>query len=218
MGMALIISVFGILGIFFIYQLIKFNFNRQKTAPAVVAGNQYLLTKELPQEEVWWALLDSPVQLEMSLTLARKALPAWQKYCEINEPVYRNSSSGPFIKINEGILHSSIKIIEEAGQHGFPAADNIHISRCYNEFVAPLIAMQDGDWAITYTAKKVFMGVYNILKAITEQENITAMKSLLSLSINQSLDCLDMSKMYSREEIKSFLQSYRNQTTLKMDA
>ena len=203
----LIIATLAIAGIFFVYWFIKPNSARQKKPQFVNRGSKNLLKEELPQDEVWWAMLDTPLQLALALALARKALPVWQKYTETNELVYQNSSVGPRVKIRVSLLQTSLDEIARSSSLRFPE-NNKDIINCYNEFVAPLIALQDGNWAVTYPVKKVFLAVYNILKGIAEQENITVMKNLFSLSINQSLDCLDMCKLYSREEIKAYLHSY----------
>ena len=161
------------------------------------------------REEIWWNLLDTTDQLDLALSLTQKALPIWEKYTQANQTVYRNSSSGPFIKINKQLLQTSIEEIMASSLIHFPNKDNKKIKKCYDDFIGPLIAMQDGNWPATYPVKKVFLSVYNILKGILEQDNIPALKSLLAVSINQSLDCLDISKLYSREEIESFLEGYK---------
>jgi hypothetical protein len=209
MNTGLLIATLAITGIFFLRRFFKAGNIRQKTIQ-LVAGNKYSLADELPQDEVWWAQLDTMVQLELAVALARKALPVWQKYSETNDLVYKNSPIGPSVNIRASLLQSSLDTIDQHSNLRFPV-NNKDIVGCYNEFVAPLVALQDGNWAVTYPVKKVFLAVYNILKAIAEQENITVMKNLFSLSINQSLDCLDMCKLYSREEIKAFLHSYKGQ-------
>lgn len=211
MNTGLIIATLIVAGIFFIYRFVKWIANKKKGLQSTAGAEKYGLTEELPRDEVWWALLDTRVQLELALALARKALPVWQKYSEANELVYQNSSMGPFVKIKPCLLQRSLDEIEQNSNLRFPE-NNKDIINSYNEFIAPLIALQDGNWAVVYPVKKIFLAVYNILKAIAEQENITVMKNLFALSINQSLDCLDMCKLYSSEEIKTFLHSYRVQS------
>lgn len=212
MNTGLIIATLIVAGIFFMYRFIKWIAARKKAIQSAAGAEKYGLTEELPRDEVWWALLDTRVQLELAVALARKALPVWQKYSEANELVYQNSSMGPFIKIKPCLLQRSLDEIAQNSNLRFPE-NNKGIINCYNEFVAPLIALQDGNWAVIYPVKKIFLAVYNILKAIAEQENITVMKNLFALSVNQSLDCLDMCKLYSSEEIKTFLHPYRVQST-----
>lgn len=206
----LLIASVAAAGTLFLYQFIKWNKIKQKTVHFLTGVGKQELSDELPQDEVWWAQLDTPVQLELAVALARKALPVWQKHGEANELVYKNSPIGSSISIKSSLLATSLDAISQASSNRFPEHNN-DINKCYNDFVAPLVALQDGHWALTYPVKKIFLSVYNILKAIAEQENILVMKNLLSLSINQSLDCLDMCKLYSREEIIAFLQSYKVQ-------
>ncbi|RYY68201.1 MAG: hypothetical protein EOO13_12955 [Chitinophagaceae bacterium] len=159
-------------------------------------------------ENVWWARLDTMLQLELALALARKALPVWQLYAEVHGLHYRNSPNGPLVKVRPALLQNSINAVDLPANLRFPENTSA-ITNCYNEFVSPLVALQDGNWALTYPVKKIFLSVYNILKAVVEQDQLPVVKSLLSLSINQSLDCLDMCKLYSVEEIKAFIASYK---------
>ena len=211
MNTGLTVAILAITGIFCMYRFSKkWNTTKKKNPSITATENKFPLAEELPQEEVWWALLDTTVQLELAVALALKALPVWQKYSETNELVYKNSPIGASIKIRTSLLQTAVDEVVKASSARFPES-NKDIINSYNEFVGPLVALQDGNWAVTYPVKKIFLSVYNILKGITEQEDISVMKNLFALSINQSLDCLDMCKLYSREEIKYFLQSYRVQ-------
>ena len=215
MTTGLLISLLFILAIGLIYRFrnysgIKAVFFVNKKASALIIDNSVAEIKvNALREELWWKLLDTPDQLSLALLLTQKALPVWEKYSQANQAVYRNSSSGPFIKINSLLLQTSIEEIIAGSLIHFPNKDSKKIKQCNDDFIGPLIAMQDGNWHATYPVKKVFLAVYNILKGILDQDNIPALKSLLALSINQSLDCLDVSKLYSREEIENFLELYK---------
>ena len=215
MTTGLLISLLFILAIGLIYRFrnysgIKSVFFVNKKASALIIDNSVAEIKvNALREELWWKLLDTPDQLSLALLLTQKALPVWEKYSQANQAVYRNSSSGPFIKINSLLLQTSIEEIIAGSLIHFPNKDSKKIKQCNDDFIGPLIAMQDGNWHATYPVKKVFLAVYNILKGILDQDNIPALKSLLALSINQSLDCLDVSKLYSREEIEIFLELYK---------
>jgi len=215
MTTGLLIALLFILAIGFIYRFRNFSgiralFSINKKASILIIDNSVAEIKvNAVREEIWWKLLDTPDQFSLALLLTQKALPVWEKYSQANQAVYRNSSSGPFIKINSQLLQTSIEEIIAGSFIHFPNKDSKKIKQCYDDFIGPLIAMQDGNWHATYPVKKVFLAVYNILKGILDQDNIPALKSLLALSINQSLDCLDVSKLYSREEIENFLEVYK---------
>lgn len=215
MTTGLLISLLFILAIGLIYRFrncsgIRALFSIYKKASILIIDNSVAEIKvNAVREEIWWKLLDTPDQLSLALLLTQKALPVWEKYSQANQAVYRNSSSGPFIKINSHLLQTSIEEIIAGSLVHFPNKDSKKIKQCNDDFIGPLIAMQDGNWHATYPVKKVFLAVYNILKGILDQDNIPALKSLLALSINQSLDCLDVSKLYSREEIENFLEVYK---------
>ena len=164
--------------------------------------------QHLAEEEVWWHQLELADQLDLAVELAKKALPAWEKYAAENELVYRNAGTGPFLKIDRQLLFDALRDVQQLYDSGAPNGNKL-LHQYYDSFIGPLIAMQDGNWPATYQVKKVFLAVYNILKGILDQDNISALKNLLALSIGQSLDCLDISKLYSREEIESFLEVYK---------
>lgn len=202
----LITTVIGATLIF--YQLLKWNNLKKAAAPVLASGVKRSPGQELPGEEAWWMDLDQPIQLELAVALAIKALPVWEKYSKTNDLLYKNSPVGPSVSIRPELLGFSLQQILQASVSRFPAGTK-EISNSCNEFIAPLVALQDGHWKVAYPVKKIFLAVYYILKAITEQDNIPVTKNLLSASINQSLDCLDMCKLYSREEIRNFLHAFR---------
>ena len=197
----------GLLGLY----LLAGRKNIKQNAVKLLTGNlRQPLSGQMPADETWWALLDTPLQFELAMALARKALPVWQKYSGSNELFYKNSSIGPSLAIKTTLLQASLDALEEAVSIPFPR-NNKNISTCYNDFVAPLVALQDGNWVVSYPVKKIFLAVYNLVKAVAEEENITVTKNLFCVSIHQSLDCLDLSKLYSAEEIMLFLQYYKLQ-------
>ncbi len=171
-------------------------------------------TLGLPEEELWWNKLLVEDQLDLAVQLAKKALPTWEKYAAGNDLVYRNAGTGPFIKIDQQLLFHVLQDVQQL--HHSNAANRSKLLHQYHDsFVGPVIAMQDGDWPATYPVKKIFLAVYNIIKSTLEQNNLGNTKNLLSVSINQSLDCLDISGAHSKLEIVEFLTTYKNQLKIK---
>jgi hypothetical protein len=164
---------------------------------------------DLP-EDVWWKALDGIDQLHLALHLARKALPVWEKFTSAQHIIYRNSSTGPVNKIDSRLLQSAIEEMQLHSRLHFPAIDDKEINQYYNSFVNPVIALQDGAWSAPYPVKKIFLSVYNILKSILEQNSVPGSKNYLATAINQSIDCIEVSKLYSRDEIAVFLESFKN--------
>jgi len=210
--------------VFFIWKMIKPRTGKNLTATANKntpsflyevnnnADNEHVNT---PPQEVWWKCIGVSDQLQLALLLTKKAFPVWEKFVLKNEPGYRNSSTAPIIKIDPALLQTAIDEISIYSGLQFPNISDKKIHQCNDNFVGPLIAMQDGYWPATYPVKKIFLSVYNILQSIMEQDNIPGMKNLLATSINQSLECLDVSKLYSQDEINSFLEMYRNKVQPK---
>ncbi len=159
---------------------------------------------------VWWYKLSTLQQLQLALAVSQKALPVWEKYTAVKDVTYRTSATGTVNKIDHKILQTAIDEIIQSSQFQFPDKDNKRINNCYNSFISTVLAMQDGVWQPPYPVKKIFMAVYSILKSIVEQNNYSDTATILSVAINQALDCIDITKLYIRMEIDSFLEEYKN--------
>jgi len=161
-------------------------------------------------QDEWWKALDDVDQLHLALSLARKALPVWERFTQTQEIVYRNSSTGPFNKIESQLLYVAIEEMQLRSQLQYPTSDQKKINQCYYNFVGPVLALQDGAWTAPYPVKRIFLSVYNILKSIMEKNSVPGFQNYLAAAINQSIDCLDVSKLYSRNEIAVFLAAYKS--------
>ena len=161
-------------------------------------------------QDEWWKALDDVDQLHLALSLARKALPVWERFTQTQEIVYRNSSTGPFNKIESQLLYVAIEEMQLRSLLQYPSSDQKKINQCYYNFVGPVLALQDGAWTAPYPVKRIFLSVYNILKSIMEKNSVPGFQNYLAAAINQSIDCLDVSKLYSRNEIAVFLAAYKS--------
>ena len=160
--------------------------------------------------DVWWNKLNEMQQLQLALALCQKALPVWEKYTAVKEVIYRSSATGPANKIDNKILHIAIDEIIQSSQLQFPDKHNKKLNHYYDNFISSVLAMQDGFWLPPYPVRKIFLAVYSILKSIVEQNNYSDTVTILSGAINQALDCMDITKLYTRKEIDSFLEIYKN--------
>jgi hypothetical protein len=161
-------------------------------------------------DDVWWKALGNLDQLHQALMLAQKALPVWETYVASHDMLYKNSPTSTSSKIDHQLLAKAIDELVFQSRQLFPGSSKSKIKQYYYCFVGPVIALQDGNWAPPYPVKKMFLSVYNILKSIQEQDNIAAIENFLAIAINQSLDCIDITKLYSKPEITGFLQVYKN--------
>jgi hypothetical protein len=159
-------------------------------------------------EETWWNKIGVEDKLDLAIQLARKALPIWEKFTAANGMVYRSTGAGPYLTIDHNLLFNVLQDIQTV--YYSQETNRIKLlHQYYDSFLGPVIAMHDGDWPANYPVKKIFLAVYNIVKSTLEQSNPGNTKSLLSVSINQSLDCLDISGVYSKPEILEFLAAYK---------
>ncbi len=194
--------------------------NKKRAAPGV--GNAEATTEQLltmpgeedvspqPEENMWWQQLAVEDHLDLAVQLARMALPTWEKYAAENEILYRHAGTGPYIKIDKEILCDVLQDVQAI--HFSDAANKRKIlHQYYDRFVGPVIAMHDGDWPATYPVKKIFLAVYNIIKSTLEDGSTGNAKHLLSISINCSLECLDVSGGYSKSDTIQLMEVFKNQ-------
>lgn len=161
-------------------------------------------------EYKWWRALDNLDQLHLALTLIQKALPVWENYSNTQEIIYKITTRESVTIIEIRLLQKAIDEIILQSQMLLPAFDNKKINQYYCHFVGHVIALQDGNWTPPYQIKKIFLSVYNVLKSIVEQNNPSSLETYLAISINQSLDCMDISKLYTPKEITDILKVYKN--------
>jgi len=160
------------------------------------------------KEVFWWSLLPLADQLQLALLLAQKCHPVWAKFKSQSQAFYKNSLAGPSIQINQNLQSKALQ--EAYRPHHGTGISNQELEKCYAEFVGPVLALQEGNWLTNYLVKKTFLAVYHILKALLEKENSAGTKDLLTTSVNESLDCLDMAKLYSRQEVELFPEDFKN--------
>jgi hypothetical protein len=158
----------------------------------------------------WWSKLPILEQLDLALALCEITFPVWERYANGKEVFYQNAVTTKQNKINSKILHSAIEEITSLSQTQFPTKDNEKVKQYYGSFVNIVLAMQDAVWLPPYPVKKIFLAVYNILKSIVEQANFASATTFLCLAINHALDCIDITKIYSRLETDEFLEGYKN--------
>lgn len=191
----------------------------QTTGTASIQDHSFSETNDDPlpnllEEERWWHQINVEDQLDLAVQLAKKALPIWEKYAAANDMVYRNTGTGPFIRIDQMLLVNVLQDIQKLYQSQDANRSKL-LHQYHDNFVGPVIAMHDGDWPATYPVKKIFLAVYNIIKSTLEQNNVGNTKNLLSVSINQSLDCLDISGAHNKFDTIEFLAAFKNKIQIK---
>lgn len=68
-------------------------------------------------------------------------------------------------------MQKSIEEIKRIINTALADCENKNIKQLYNDFVYPVIALQDGVWITAYHVKKIFLAVYYILKSLVEKDN-----------------------------------------------
>ncbi len=217
MNTILIISCFFAVALFFVWKLRssqkkmlapdvqqQIGFSGALNEPAHSTNNTTMV------DDLWWKELDSLNQLHFALSLSEKALPVWEKYLSSRDIMYQPSITGRWLKIDKTLLRSAIETVKDNSRPFFPASDNKKIKQYYLNFVSPVIALQDGNWLPPYPSRQIFLAVYTILRSVSDAGSSTETATLLATSIKLALDCMDMAKLYRREEIAVFINDCKS--------
>ena len=81
-----------------------------------------------------------------------------------------------------------------------------------NQFLDPIIAIEDDDWKLPDDVLKIFYAVYNLIEAFSGRDKTVFGDSSIYISINQAIDSLETSKTLTEEEIKEILDKYKIQS------
>lgn len=155
-------------------------------------------------ETAWWKKLNKVKQLELALFLANITLPVWEKYASSDTAFYKDTTSLLSTAIDKNLLSASLKEIREITPL-LPGSDYKKINDCYNLFIGPVIALQDGDWLPPYAVKKIFLSFYNILKGVAETDTNNYNENFFVVAIDHLLDCIDIAKLYTSDQVKGIL-------------
>ena len=210
--------------IFYVWHLVKqrskINASSTETEPAGTSTDNdepaknyqgssslFFNAAHLTKSNAAWDNLNNLSKLQFAILLIEKSLPVWEKFTGDQDVIYRDVATITPGRIDNKLLQLSVAEMHHSSLHDFPAFDNKKINHYFNEFVGPVIALQDGKWLPPYPVKKIFLAAYFTLKSILEQTNLSSLEFLLSTAITEALDCIAMSKLYNSEELLEILNA-----------
>jgi hypothetical protein len=212
MNAGIIVLSLGLIVVFFTWQWFKYSKQKGGEASLQPPNAKENVFPAGKNNNVWWINLTTLEQLNLALALTQKALPVWEKYTASVDASYQDSATMHVVKIEKELLQKTIMALQLRPELLNPTTDKKSVYHVYFSFVSPVLAMQDGNWSPPYAVKKIFSSVYYILKSIMEQDGGPVRENYLQLAINQALDSLDISRLYSPEEIHAFLEAYKNKS------
>ena len=155
----------------------------------------------------WWLQSDNDTQLQIAIVLIEKSLPVWERYAASKPVSYVDASSLLTRTIDNNLFAISLNEIKAAA---FSIDGNRErIDDCYNSFVTPVLALQDGDWQPPYPVKKIFLSCFSILKGIVENSQFNEQGNFFAIAISHSLDCIEISKLYDGIQVDEILSTYK---------
>ncbi|RYY59390.1 MAG: hypothetical protein EOO05_13400 [Chitinophagaceae bacterium] len=209
MNFGLLILLLLIILVVVAWYLQRANGNGTATADSA-SGSPSSLVSPSEKEPVfsWWEQLPSDLQFDLAIFLAGYTLEVWNKYTDGHALTWRNSTSSPWVRLDPFLLTRTLQSLRVA-VNGHERRAGQSIRALMEEFIDPVVALQDGTWSTDYPVKKCLLAIYNLLKSVIEKDEATADHGLYSLSIGQLLDCLDLSGLYSADEIENLLTVWK---------
>jgi len=150
--------------------------------------------------------------LQLALTLIEKTIPVWENYTRDRDISYKNFINGPANKIDSQLVQDTVAMVSALSHKSFPPGDQSEIKMYYNKFLDVVIALHDANWVPPYPIKKIFLSTYAVLKSILENNGAIHEGNQLSVAIEHALDCLDISKIFSKKDIENILLSFHNKS------
>ena len=150
-------------------------------------------------------------QYKLAIMFTKLALPIWNKYAEVNYLTYRDSVVGMVHNVDKHLLENAINAIDQFihlnlfKRFSYKRYKLLNIS---NQFTDPVVALQDLDWELPNDVELVFYSTYNLMKAAIGQDSSAFGESTIYISINQSIDALTETKMFSIEQIQKILDDF----------
>ncbi len=160
--------------------------------------------------DAWWNDLAEDNQFRLAMLLVQKAMPAWEKYTLGHDIYYRASPYGSIIHLHCNLIQNAIDEINSGRELVSSGSSHQKIILCHSEFVGHVIAMQDGIYAPPYPIKKIILAVYSIIKSSAEPFGSPDQRHFLSVSIQQSLDCIEITRLHDGQEMASFKEKFLN--------
>jgi hypothetical protein len=143
-------------------------------------------------------------QFRIAVKLARLALPVWDAYASKNELHYRDSVVGMSHTVDKQLLTRTVDAVEEyMNSENFKNRNynKSRFSELLNEYLDPIVALQDRDWELPNEVKLLIYSIHNLLEAATGNEQTPFGEATIYVSINQLVDALTFSSHMTFEEV-----------------
>ncbi len=151
-------------------------------------------------------------QFELAIQLAKCTLPIWKKFAVKNKLNYHDTIVGLKHAVDENLPEGTLIAIEiyltaKKLQYNFDNKEEIW--QLYKQFEDPIVALQDDDWELPDDVLKTFYAIYNLLKATIGIKKTTFDENVVYVSINQSVEALEISGLLTVEEIDGIIAKFK---------
>jgi hypothetical protein len=153
-------------------------------------------TESLPKEK----------QFRLAVKMARLALPIWQSYAAANELYYIDTVVGMKHTVDKQLLENTINAMEEQLNANAGGSKLLHLAQ---QFIDPIVALQDLDWELPNDVQNVFYSVNSLMEAVRGKEKTVFGESTIYVSLNQSIDAITSSGKMSFEEVNNILAEFK---------
>ena len=147
-------------------------------------------------------------QYKLAIRLTKLVLPIWEDYAGNNKTTYRDTVVGLTHVVDKNLLRSTVYSVEKYLKAIFvlkPIIKYSELNVLKGRFSDPVVALQDLDWELPNPVLMAFYSIHNLLDAVLGKEATAFDESMIYVTVNQAIQALESSKLYTTEEIKSIL-------------
>lgn len=200
-----------VLLIFIVWQFIS-GLKARTSVAETVAGASILHDRQavpVSNQSQWWTSLSAADQSALATDAASWCMPLWSSYLSAHKTSVKNLPPGHVVTIDNNLLSSALEAVRSYKSAGPSKETDTQLRKSYTQLLEPMVALQDGNWSIPYPLKKLFIGIYTMVEGALVPEAGADHQARIIESIGHSMDCLELSRLYSDAELDKLLQPYK---------
>jgi hypothetical protein len=145
-------------------------------------------------------------KLGLAIQFVQKSQSIWNDYAANNKLTYIDTVVGMFHEVKPDLPERSLDAAVKEFEN--PGSNQAEIKSLLDEFLDPIVAMQDDDWEIPDEVEKTFYATYNLLEALTGKEITIFNEEYAYLVINQAIDAITTVGLMTQDEVNAWATQY----------
>jgi hypothetical protein len=152
-------------------------------------------------------ILPEKKAINLSIKLLEILLPEWEKFAKKPQNLsYFDTVVGLQHKVDKKIIHKTILISKNWLKN---SNSKLEIEKLLENYVEPIVALQDEDWIIPQNIKLIFYSAYNLMCKLNGETETIFGENQTYLTVNQAIDAILKSKILSENQIFEILEKHK---------